>query len=330
MIDGPALITLRSLTRGVRLRSTGTPATTAGGAEAASRTRPDGQRPVRALTHMFWWAARPSSPADDGQRRVLASASSPKGTTRRRSGSVPRYHEEELFQLAHGSRGGAASVPVITGTLLASASDTVGRRRSSVSRQNHPDAVAGPGNQHPKCASRSSCRQLRRRTATISAIRHHGDRRVRARSTEPATNVAMSGRPHRGPADRLTTSVRVARDVGHKPTSTALPPGKATAGLVVMPVVGPERRCPGVRGSARGCRLRGRRPDSTTAGSIEGGGRAQRPSTRTPPTLPWPGGSRPARRGPSAVSGSVSMGSARALGCPRSTGDRVGHVLRGR
>ena len=156
---------------GVRLRPTGTPATTAGGAEATRpfvyqrRYQDLGPRanvPFGALTHMFWWDNQPLTALITSL--MMNGAEFPgeclflEGNDASTFGIQYRaYHEEELFQLAHSIswRRGVGSPPV-TGTLLASASNNVGKPPAlpGVSPTNTFAQMLspGPGNQHPKCA----------------------------------------------------------------------------------------------------------------------------------------------------------------------------------
>jgi hypothetical protein len=130
---------------GVRLRPTGTPATTAGGAEAARAFNfqrrfqdlgPRSNVPFGALTHMFWWDNRDLQATIErliqdglvstGECLFLEGTADSTFAIRYRA-----YHAEELFQLAHSitwQRGlPGPGINFSTGTLLASASDNVGK-----------------------------------------------------------------------------------------------------------------------------------------------------------------------------------------------------------
>jgi hypothetical protein len=159
---------------GVRLRPTGTPATTAGGAENARaftfRRRyqdlgPTANVPFGALTHMFWWDNRDlgaeitrllqNGIEFPGECLFLEAHANATFAIRYRA-----FHPEELFQKEHSitwQRGVPVPPnPAVTGTLLASASNNVGEPPDPPG-DSPPNTFAqmlspGPGNPHPKCA----------------------------------------------------------------------------------------------------------------------------------------------------------------------------------
>ena len=128
---------------GTRLRPTGTPASGAGGAEAAApftyRRRfqdlgPTAEVPFAALTHMFWWDNQALQASINWLNKdglvfseeclfLLGTAASTFGIGYR------AYHPNEMFQLSHGLswQRGLATAAGATGTLLGASPFNVGQ-----------------------------------------------------------------------------------------------------------------------------------------------------------------------------------------------------------